>query len=160
MPDQPIHGDPLTAAPVVPTEEGFDWQAFNKVIDEHLPAPASPVVSGNARGESPCLDSGSTSQDGAGAAMNDPKIADIIDVTQQMFPTKPPRIELMRDPEDPESPFVIITVAFQGNAKELVERRIEWHNRIESLPSGSSGAIRLSIVPADIIRILEPGEEP
>ena len=76
----------------------------------------------------------------------DPRIADVLSVTQEMFPGRS-IAELDHDPEAPERPFVVITVAWDGSPKEIVQKRMEWHARISELASGSSGPLRLSIVP-------------
>lgn len=77
---------------------------------------------------------------------HDPRIADVLSVTQEMFPGRS-IAELDHDPEAPERPFVVITVAWDGSPKEIVQKRMEWHARISQLASGSSGPLRLSIVP-------------
>lgn len=82
-------------------------------------------------------------QESSGA--DDPKLADVVALTEQMFGT--PEINVMCDPEDPSISFVVFTVKCRGEAKDIVARRIEWHDRVDAIPSGTSGRFRLSIVP-------------
>ncbi len=73
-------------------------------------------------------------------------IAELMARTQELF-GNPASVELVTDPENPRAPFVVVTVGFDGSAKAAVKARLDWHERISSMP-GVPEAIRLSIVPA------------
>ena len=75
----------------------------------------------------------------------DPRLSDVVAMTEEMFGT--PEINVLCDPEDPETQFVVFTVRCSGEAKDIVTRRIEWHDRVDAIPPGRSGRFRLSIVP-------------
>jgi hypothetical protein len=77
----------------------------------------------------------------------EPKLAEVLEVTQKMFSGQP-TIELACDPEEPDSKFVVITVTSKGNAREIVEQRLEWHERVARLEAGNSGQLRLSVIPS------------
>lgn len=79
------------------------------------------------------------------AVTADPRLSDVVVITEEMFGT--PEINVLFDPEDAGTPIVVLTVKCGGNAKELVDKRIEWHDRVNAIPPGSSGRLRLSIVP-------------
>ena len=76
----------------------------------------------------------------------DPNIADVVAVTQEIFDCTP-ALEVMRDSEDPDYSFVVLTVDCQGEPSELLEKRLAWHSRIRSIPAGDFGNLRLSIIP-------------
>jgi hypothetical protein len=76
----------------------------------------------------------------------DPRLADVVAVTQELFPGEP-TIDLSRDPEDPDNPFVVITVKARADSAELLNRRFKWHDRIRDLTPGHSGSLRLTIIP-------------
>lgn len=75
----------------------------------------------------------------------EPRFCDLVAITEQMFGT--PEVTVLRDPEDPDVDFIVFTVKCAGEPDEIVEKRIEWHNRIDRIPSGSSGRFRLSVSP-------------
>ncbi len=75
----------------------------------------------------------------------DPRLSDVVAITEEMFGT--PEVGILCDPEDPEVTFVVFTVKCTGQSTELVEKRIEWHEKVDSIPPGSSGRFRLSILP-------------
>lgn len=77
--------------------------------------------------------------------LDDPRLSDVVAVTEQMFGT--PEINVLCDPEDPDISFVVFTVKCGGEVKDIVARRIEWHDRVGAIPPGRSGRFRLSIVP-------------
>jgi hypothetical protein len=40
------------------------------------------------------------------------------------------------DPEDAESLFVVFTVRCQGENSDLIDKPIEWHERVNAVPVG------------------------
>jgi hypothetical protein len=82
-----------------------------------------------------------------GQFAGDSGIAEVIELTRRMFPGAA-TAELRRDPEDPETSFVVITASFSGPPEELADLRVQWHERVSRLSSGQCGNISLSIVPA------------
>jgi hypothetical protein len=77
----------------------------------------------------------------------DPRILDLCSVTQEMFGCVP-TFEVIFDPEEPEFQFVVVTVEYSGDAREVIERQIQWHERVRGLTAGSSGMLRLSVMPS------------
>ena len=77
----------------------------------------------------------------------EPCLPPILTMTQEMFDGEP-TVEICRDPEDPEHPFFVVTVTWQGEAHALVDHRLDWHERVSKLHSGGVGVFRLSVVPA------------
>jgi hypothetical protein len=73
-------------------------------------------------------------------------IADVVAMTQEMFDCAPV-FEVMRDPEDPDCSFVVLTVEFRGDPSELLTKRLDWHSRIKALSRGDNANLRLSIIP-------------
>ncbi len=76
----------------------------------------------------------------------DGSIAEVVSVTQEIFDCAPV-FEVMRDPEDPDCSFVVITVEVRGEPAELLAKRLDWHARIGSISPGYFGNLRLSIIP-------------
>lgn len=69
----------------------------------------------------------------------------IVSITVELFGVAP-RIETMVDPEDPqETPFTVFTVCAAGEISELVDKRFQWHERVDRLQPQEHP--RLSIVP-------------
>lgn len=59
---------------------------------------------------------------------------EVIDITQELFPG-PIDAWLESDPETPSTAFVLLMVRADGDPKEIVDRRLEWHRRVaDSLP--------------------------
>lgn len=81
------------------------------------------------------------------SADTDPRLLTVIAVTEEMFGT--PEITVMCDPEDTDTTFVVFTVRAKGENPGLIDKRIEWHERINAIPPGCSGHFRLSIVPSN-----------
>jgi hypothetical protein len=77
----------------------------------------------------------------------DPSLADVVKITQDMFGT--PEVTVEHDPEDPEVQFVVFTVFPSGFPAGLVQKRVDWHERVNAIPPRHSGAYRLSIVPKE-----------
>jgi hypothetical protein len=75
------------------------------------------------------------------------QLEQVVQVTQDMFGD--PETQVEHDPEDPETPYVVLTVNVVGNLTDLVSRRIEWHKRIRPLTPGSHGTFRLSMIPVE-----------
>ena len=72
-------------------------------------------------------------------------LAHVIAITEEIFAAKP-SIETMVDPDDPdETPFLVFTVECRGENKDLIQRHIQWHQRLDELNSDLS--LRLSIIP-------------
>lgn len=68
--------------------------------------------------------------------------AEVVEITQELFPGTFD-VWLESDPEDPATPFVVLMVHAQGDPKELVQRRLNWHRRVaDVLPDAG---FRLSI---------------
>lgn len=80
------------------------------------------------------------------SSVGDPKIADVVLITQEMFGGIP-TIEIVSDPEDFENPSVVITVRSSEDASGVIRKHLEWHDRIVKVRPGNSGRIRLSVVP-------------
>lgn len=76
----------------------------------------------------------------------DPCIADLLIVTAELFPGEC-QAEVIHDPDEPDSPIVVFTVSFNGSGTALLEQRLAWHRRIAAIKPGSSGKIRISIMP-------------
>lgn len=69
----------------------------------------------------------------------------LVSITVELFGVAP-RIETMVDPEDPqETPFTVFTVCAAGEISELVDKRFQWHERVDRLQPQEHP--RLSIVP-------------
>lgn len=77
---------------------------------------------------------------------HDPCMADVVRVTNELFPGKT-HIEIISDPEEPESSSVVFTVSATGDSQDIVTRRLEWHRRIANIPAGNSGTFALSVIP-------------
>lgn len=76
----------------------------------------------------------------------DPRLADVLRMTQELFPGAV-TTEVVDDPENPDNSFVVFRVSSPDAIQDIAERRIEWHTRLRRLPPGSSGSFRLSINP-------------
>jgi len=81
-----------------------------------------------------------------GALLGNAQLRDVLTITGEMFSCEP-ELERMFDSEDAEHPFVVLTVKARGEAKELVERSLEWHERVSRAVSGNFGLLRLSLIP-------------
>jgi hypothetical protein len=77
---------------------------------------------------------------------SDPAISDVLAVTQELFPGKI-GIELSSDPVEPDVDIVIVCVDGIGSFDTLIDREIEWGNRIAALKPRYSGQLRLNVVP-------------
>ena len=75
-----------------------------------------------------------------------PDITEVVAITQHLFDCAPV-FEVLSDPEDPESKFVVVTVECQGEPSELLAKRIEWHSRMRSVSAERFGNLRLTIIP-------------
>lgn len=72
------------------------------------------------------------------------RLKEALAITEEMFASRP-GFEAMCDPDDPDHPFVLITVSSRGTLRELVQRHIEWGDRVRHLNADLS--LRLSILP-------------
>ncbi|QDU31907.1 hypothetical protein ETAA8_70690 [Anatilimnocola aggregata] len=72
-------------------------------------------------------------------------IAESLRVAREMFGNEP-SIEVLVDPEMPEFPFLVVTVKGAGTTAELLEKRLEWHRRVEPMFAGPFNYPRLSVV--------------
>lgn len=81
------------------------------------------------------------------AGGSDPAIADVLIATHELFPGKV-RVELTYDPADPDVDIVVFNVEGSGEFDDLIEKEIEWGNRITALASRHSGQLRLNVVTA------------
>lgn len=75
----------------------------------------------------------------------DPGIAEVVAITSELFGTA--QVDIDRDPEEPDSVFVVFSVKSKGDISELVEKRITWHEKIRNTQHLYSGMLRLSIAP-------------
>jgi len=92
--------------------------------------PTTPVVAGTA----------------SSAVDENARLSKVLAITEEMFFTAPTS-QAMCDPDDPDHLFVVITVHARGSAQELIQRHVEWGNRVRPLNADLS--LRLAIVPVD-----------
>ncbi len=76
---------------------------------------------------------------------SDPCLADVIELTERMFGA--PEVTVSHDPEFPENAFVVFNVIASGSPKEIVDKRMAWHEKVGDVQPRYSGRIRLSIIP-------------
>lgn len=76
---------------------------------------------------------------------SDPAIADVIAITQEMFRQKP-TLEVTCDPSEPTEDIVILNVRCAGTIDDLIEKEIEWGDRVAALEPRHSGQLRLNVV--------------
>ena len=71
----------------------------------------------------------------------------VLRLTGELFPG-PVSVERMSDPEFPNETWEVLTVVAQGDAREIVRRRCEWHEQVaRKFPERFPG-LRLSICPS------------
>lgn len=70
----------------------------------------------------------------------------VIQLTEQWFPGRV-SIEVFSDPESPSETFFVLNVEARDNAKGLIERQCQWHERVAALAIAEAGSYRLSIDP-------------
>ena len=70
--------------------------------------------------------------------------ADIVRITQEIFPGNV-SIGFLHDPETPEESFPVVEAEATGEIREIVTRRMAWHQRIRNLAPGLSLPISLAI---------------
>lgn len=58
-------------------------------------------------------------------------------------------IEKEYDLDDQEAEYIVFCVSVQGEPKELVEKRCEWHQQVRELYPDSFASMRLLLVPND-----------
>jgi len=80
-------------------------------------------------------------------AISGPDFAEVLRITQDMFPESTPEVELAVDPENPDEPFVVVTVRCSEEIDKIVEKKLAWHDRISGLAADNSCLIRLSVIP-------------
>ncbi|HVC93770.1 MAG TPA: hypothetical protein VND64_08770 [Pirellulales bacterium] len=68
--------------------------------------------------------------------------AEVCGITEELFPG-PFTLDWDADPEVPETRFLVLTVHANGDPKDRVRRRREWHRRVSDAVPGLS--IRLAI---------------
>lgn len=79
--------------------------------------------------------------------LDSPRLAEVIKITEEIFGATP-TVETMCDPDDPaETPFLHFSVQGRGENKELIQRHIQWGQRLRPLNLDLS--LRLSITPID-----------
>lgn len=76
--------------------------------------------------------------------LGDERLAEVFRITKEIFGYEP-TTEVMFDPEDPGWSWTVVNVKSQGEPKEIVQRRMEWHTRIDQLKLAEHP--RLSIMP-------------
>lgn len=75
------------------------------------------------------------------------RLLDVCSLTQELF-GEAPYFEVAVDPADPDSPFVIATVNWAGDARELIELRLQWHARVRGVLPEGADKLRLSVMPS------------
>ena len=73
-------------------------------------------------------------------------LTEVVQLTEQLFPGAV-SVELLTDPESPAETFIVLNVEAHGDAKELIERQCQWHERVAALASAAASSYRLSIDP-------------
>ena len=73
-------------------------------------------------------------------------LSQVVQLTEQLFPGRV-TVELLSDPESPSETFFVLNVEAQGNAKWLIERQCQWHERVAALTDAEASSYRLSIDP-------------
>jgi hypothetical protein len=56
-------------------------------------------------------------------------------------------VEVLNDPESPCETFIVLNVEAHGEAKELIARQCQWHERVAASARSEAGSYRLSIDP-------------
>lgn len=75
-----------------------------------------------------------------------PEELEIVAATAQEVFSSEVSLQEMSDPEEPEWPWIVVCVkAGDLSGKELIQRRLNWHERIEKLLPGKFGRFRLSL---------------
>lgn len=69
---------------------------------------------------------------------------DIVRITEELFPGKV-SIGIMSDPEYPAESFPVVQAEATGETREIVARRMTWHQRIRELSPGLVLPISLAI---------------
>ena len=73
--------------------------------------------------------------------------SEVLRLTGELFPG-PVSVERMSDPERPNETWAVLTVAAQGDAREIVCRRCEWHEQVARQFPEQFPGLRLSICPS------------
>ena len=68
----------------------------------------------------------------------------IVRITQEFFPGEV-SIEIMNDSEYPDDSFHVVEVEATGEIRDIVARRVKWHQRIGELSPGLVLPISLAI---------------
>jgi hypothetical protein len=75
-----------------------------------------------------------------------PLLDRILEMTAELFPGK----ALLRqdiDPEDPYDPKWVVEIEATGTLAEILERKIEWHRRMDAIDIATSDRLRLCVFP-------------
>ena len=72
-------------------------------------------------------------------------VAPLVAISQEVFATIP-TTEVIFDPEEPEYRYLVLTVTWDGEPKEVIRRRLQWHDRVRCLLPDHADVIRLSVV--------------
>jgi hypothetical protein len=75
------------------------------------------------------------------------QLTTVIHIAQEMFGVEPV-FEVLADPEEPDCAFVLFTVTANGTPEQLVERQLEWHQKLRPLFKQPFDVPRLRIIPA------------
>ncbi len=59
-------------------------------------------------------------------------LGDVIELTKELFPGVV-MVDVVRDPEYPETRLTVIEAQTSEPAKEVVDRQLEWHRRVALL---------------------------
>ena len=73
--------------------------------------------------------------------------SEVLRLTGELFPG-PVSVERMSDPERPSETWAVLTVVAQGDAREIVRRRCEWHEQVARQFPEQFPGLRLSICPS------------
>ena len=67
--------------------------------------------------------------------------------TTELFGTSPD-YEIVIDTSEPEFSYVVATIHWTGDSRELIQRRLSWHDRARCLLPDLAARLRLSIMPS------------
>lgn len=76
------------------------------------------------------------------------KLGAVVAMTKELFPG-PVSVDLVSDPEFPQTSTIAFAVTASGDASEIVQRRREWHRQVRSIASNDFNNLRLCISPTE-----------
>ena len=83
---------------------------------------------------------------GQSAASGIDTMSQAIRLTQALFPGQV-RVEVEEDPELPDATYLVFNVTAEGTLAEIVDRRMQWHDRVRELIPERAQRLRLSVDP-------------